>query len=291
MDSARALASRGYGLTLISRCLNVSRAQLSLCIHRPSDWQDRRRQRSHDDGGLISRIVKHIATLSTYGYRRVWALLRKESEDEGAETVNAKRVYRVMRDNHLLLERKGAAAEPRSHNGKVAVGQSDQRWCSDGFEFNCDNGDKLRVTFALDCCDREALDWIATNGGYTRDIVKDVMMNSVSKRFGNRLPDSPIEFLSDNGSCYTAKETRVFSRQLNLEQRTTPVRSPQSNGMAESFVKTMKRDYISVMPKPNQEVALINLAVAFEHYNEQHPHSALGYRSPREYRRRRESLT
>lgn len=53
----------------------------------------------------------------------------------------------------------------------------------------------------------------------------------------------------------------------------------------------MKRDYISVMPKPDREVALINLAVAFEHYNEQHPHSALGYRSPREYRRRRESLT
>ncbi len=167
----------------------------------------------------------------------------------------------------------------------MAVAQSDQRWCSDGFEFNCDDGDKLRVTFTLDCCDREALDWIATNGGYTSDIVKDSMMNSVSKRFGNRLSDLPIEFLSDNGSCYTAKETRAFSRQLNLEQRTTALRSPQSNGMAESFVKTIKRDYISVMPKPNREVALMNLAVAFEHYNNKHPHSALGYRSPREYRR------
>ena len=66
---------------------------------------------------------------------------------------------------------------------------------------------------------------------------------------------------------------------------------PAANGMAEGFVKTMKRDYISVMPKPNREVALMNLAVAFEHYNDKHPHSALEYRSPREYRRRRESLT
>ncbi|WP_446915297.1 integrase core domain-containing protein, partial [Klebsiella pneumoniae] len=32
-----------------------------------------------------------------------------------------------------------------------------------------------------------------------------------------------------------------------------------------------------------------NLAEAFEHYNEWHPHSALGYRSPREYLRRRTS--
>ncbi len=55
--------------------------------------------------------------------------------------------------------------------------------------------------------------------------------------------------------------------------------------MAESFVKTIKRDYVAHMPKPDRETALRNLAIAFEHYNEQHPHSALNYRSPREFRR------
>ncbi len=44
--------------------------------------------------------------------------------------------------------------------------------------------------------------------------------------------------------------------------------------MAESFVKTMKRDYISIMPKPDGLTAVKNLAEAFEHYNEWHPHSA-----------------
>lgn len=33
--------------------------------------------------------------------------------------------------------------------------ESNQRWCSDGFEFRCNNSEKLRVTFALYCCDRE----------------------------------------------------------------------------------------------------------------------------------------
>ncbi|MCV3065245.1 integrase core domain-containing protein, partial [Escherichia coli] len=37
--------------------------------------------------------------------------------------------------------------------------------------------------------------------------------------------------------------------------------------------------------------ALHNLAVAIEHYNENHPHSALGYLSPREYRRQRVTST
>ncbi len=46
---------------------------------------------------------------------------------------------------------------------------------------------------------------------------------------------------------------------------------------------------ISIMPKPDGLKAVKNLAEAFEHYNEWHPHSALGYRSPREYLRRRTS--
>jgi putative transposase len=55
--------------------------------------------------------------------------------------------------------------------------------------------------------------------------------------------------------------------------------------MAERFVKTMKRDYIAFIPKPDAETAGRNLAIALEHYNEQHPHSALNYRSTREFRR------
>ena len=88
-------------------------------------------------------------------------------------------------------------------------------------------------------------------------------------------------------SCYRANETRQFARMLGLEPKNTAVRSPESNGIAESFVKTIKRDYISIMPKPDGLTAAKNLAEAFEHYNEWHPHSALGYRSPREYLRQR----
>ena len=40
---------------------------------------------------------------------------------------------------------------------QLAVQTSDTRWCSDGFEFRCEDGAKLSVTFALDCCDREAI--------------------------------------------------------------------------------------------------------------------------------------
>ncbi|QQT74828.1 MULTISPECIES: IS3-like element IS2 family transposase [Shigella] len=288
VDSARALIARGWGVSLVSRCLRVSRAQLHVILRRTDDWMDGRRSRHTDDTDVLLRIHHVIGELPTYGYRRVWALLRRQAELDGMPAINAKRVYRIMRQNALLLERKPAVPpSKRAHTGRVAVKESNQRWCSDGFEFCCDNGERLRVTFALDCCDREALHWAVTTGGFNSETVLDVMLGAVERRFGNDLPSSPVEWLTDNGSCYRANETRQFARMLGLEPKNTAVRSPESNGIAESFVKTIKRDYISIMPKPDGLTAAKNLAEAFEHYNEWHPHSALGYRSPREYLRQR----
>ncbi|EMO0259275.1 IS3 family transposase [Escherichia coli] len=290
LDSARALIARGWGVSLVSRCLRVSRAQLHVILRRTDDWKDGRRSRHSDDTDVLLRIHHVIGELPTYGYRRVWALLRRQAELDGMPAINAKRIYRIMRQNALLLERKPAVPpSKRAHTGRVAVKESNQRWCSDGFEFRCDNGEKLRVTFALDCCDREALHWAVTTGGFNSETVQDVMLGAVERRFGNELPASPVEWLTDNGSCYRANETRQFARMLGLEPKNTAVRSPESNGIAESFVKTIKRDYISVMPKPDGLTAAKNLAEAFEHYNEWHPHSALGYRSPREYLRQQAS--
>ncbi|HHA5284139.1 TPA: IS3 family transposase [Escherichia coli] len=290
VDSARALIARGWGVSLVSRCLRVSRAQLHVILRRTDDWKDGRRSRHSDDTDVLLRIHHVIGELPTYGYRRIWALLRRQAELDGMPAINAKRIYRIMRQNALLLERKTAVPpSKRAHTGKVAVKESNQRWCSDGFEFRCDNGEKLRVTFALDCCDREALHWAVTTGGFDSETVQDVMLGAVERRFGNELPASPVEWLTDNGSCYRANETRQFARMLGLEPKNTAVRSPESNGIAESFVKTIKRDYISIMPKPDGLTAAKNLAEAFEHYNEWHPHSALGYRSPREYLRQRAS--
>ncbi|MHC6542569.1 IS3 family transposase [Escherichia coli] len=286
VDSARALIARGWGVSFVSRCLRVSRAQLHVILRRADDWKDGRRSRHTDDTDVLRRIHHVIGELPTYGYRRVWALLRRQTELDGMPAINAKRVYRTMRQNALLLERKPAVpSSKRAHTGRVAVKESNQRWCSDGFEFRCDNGEKLRVTFALDCCDREALHWAVTTGGFDSETVQDVMLGAVERRFGSELPASPVEWLTDNGSCYRANETRQFARMLGLEPKNTAVRSPESNGIAESFVKTIKRDYISIMPKPDGLTAAKNLAEAFEHYNEWHPHSALGYRSPREYLR------
>lgn len=96
MDSARALIARGWGVSFVSRCLRVSRAQLHVILRRTDDWKDGRRSRHTDDTDVLRRIHHVIGELPTYGYRRVWALLRRQTEPDGMPAINAKRVYRIM---------------------------------------------------------------------------------------------------------------------------------------------------------------------------------------------------
>jgi len=239
---------------------------------------------SADEGALLADIRLAIAGLPSYGYRRVWAVLRRHCLSDGHPAPNHKRVYRVMKANGLLLQRHSGRGEHRRHDGRVAVDERNTRWCSDAFEVACRDGARVRVAFAMDCCDREVLGHVATTGGVTGEMVCDLMVASAEKRFGrvNCLPRT-IEWLSDNGSPYTARDTRRFARDLGLDPVTTPIQSPQSNGMAEALVKTIKRDYARFADLPDARAALAQLPRWFAHYNRLHPHKALGYRSPREF--------
>lgn len=58
--------------------------------------------------------------------------------------------------------------------------------------------------------------------------------------------------------------------------------------MAEAFVKTFKRDYVFVNPTPDGPTVLEQLLRWFTDYNSVHPHSALGYRSPDEFREKQD---
>ena len=112
------------------------------------------------------------------------------------------------------------------------------------------------------------------------------MVESVEARFGPtaRVP-TPVQWLSDNGPCFVAGERVAFGRRLGLDICTTPTYSPESNGMAEAFVKTFKRDYTWVADLSSAPVVMGQLPRWFDDYNEHAPHKSLGMQSPRQYRR------
>lgn len=237
------------------------------------------------DLDLTADIRRLVDQRPTYGYRRIAALLKRERRSAGQPAVNARRVYRLMKRNGLLLARHTGRRLARLHEGEVATLRSNVRWCSDALEFSCWNGEVVRVAFALDCHDRKVIGWTATTAGISGEMIRDMMIECVEARFGAPRAPERIQWLTDNGSVYAATKTVDMALALNLEPCFTPVESPESNGMAEAFVKTIKRDYVRVNPIPDAATAIAAVGDWMEDYNTVHPHSRLGYRSPREYRR------
>jgi len=236
------------------------------------------------DEDLLPLVRRLVHERPTYGYRRITALANRELTRSGEPAVNHKRVFRVMKQNGMLLTRHTGRRSGRVHDGKVVVMRSNLRWCSDGFEITCWNGEPIRLAFIVDAHDREVIAWHAVVGaGISGSMVRDMMLEAVETRFAALRAPHPLEWLTDNGSAYTAKETCDFALALNLVPRFTPVQSPESNGISESFVKTFKRDYVRVNPLPDALTALRQIAGWFEDYNDNHPHSGLKMRSPREF--------
>ena len=270
-------------MTAVAQALGVARSNL---IERLKPAVARQRGPQPADQWLLPMIRAIGAERASYGYRRVTALLNRGLATEGRARINHKRIYRIMRLNQLLLPRYRGRRE-RSHDGVVITLKSNLRWCSDVFTIRCWNGAAVQVLFSLDGCDRAVMGWLATSGGVSGEMVRDLMSESLEHRFGPtaRSAPHPIQWLSDNGPCYTARETCEFARALGLVVCTTPTYSPQSNGMAEAFVKTFKRDYVYVNRLPSAAEVIARLPGWFTHYNEIHPHQGLGMRSPREYRR------
>lgn len=59
--------------------------------------------------------------------------------------VNDKRVYGIKQTHNPLLAQKYSKHPEPVHDAKVIVMRSNLRWCSDGFEFTCRNGDIVRL--------------------------------------------------------------------------------------------------------------------------------------------------
>ena len=119
----------------------------------------------------------------TYGYRRITALLNRKRAQERRPSLNHKRIYRVMSQHQLLLQRH-TGKPTRTHEGQVVTLRSDLRWCSDTFNIRCFNGEKVEVAFSLDTCDREIISYVATSAATTGESIRDLMMQSIEMRFG-----------------------------------------------------------------------------------------------------------
>ena len=163
------------------------------------------------------------------------------------------------------------------------MAEPNRRWASDITGIRAWNGQKGRLAIMIDCADRMVLAWRFAKR-VTADDLAEMLREAVFRRFGAaRDRARGIEFLSDNGPEYTSYRFRPFVRAMGLIPCHTPRRSPESNGLAEAFFGSVKRDYVyqaclETLPEVGRQIP-----AWIEHDNQKAPHSALKMQAPAEF--------
>lgn len=245
--------------------------------------------KKESDKDILDQIKPVIAARPTYGYKRVTRMVNRVRLTLDLPVINKKRVYRIMKIHGLLLPKSEITRAHRS-TGKVMTLHSNTRWCSDCFEIKCFNGEKVYVAFVVDSCDRSIMGYLAKDKPILSEDIQLIMLEAVENRFKNIRAPRTIEFLSDRGSIYRAYNVQSFARQLNLKSCFTAAYSPESNGMSESLVNTIKRDYVYVNDCVDAPMVINMIDGWIKDYNQEAPHSSLKMMSPHEFYRSREAL-
>ncbi len=255
------------------RALGKTRSWLYYRRQSGRGWPVRRPEVEEAISGLLG------ASPASYGYRRIHALLKRHGLVCGPKTV-----WRIMRRRGWLATgRLQRARSGRRHEGQVRVAESNRRWASDITGIRAWDGQKGRLAIMIDCADRMVLAWRFAKRITAEDLA-EMLREAVFRRFGEaRTRAQGIEFLSDNGPEYTSHRFRPFVRAMGLIPCHTPRRSPESNGLAEAFFGSFKRDYVYQACLETFAVVSRQVPQWIEHYNQQAPHSALGMRSPAEF--------
>ena len=181
-------------------------------LHAKSLYKKRRRKEkgviSSEDRLILLVLKRLLKDRGTYGYKRITAMYNRERIAGGLPVYNKKRIYRIMKAGSLLLPKSGKIREGAKGTGQIMTMRSDIRWCSDCFEVHCFNGEKVYVSFVLDCHDREAISFVAFSRPLLSEDIKSLMILAMERRFGCLHTGREIEFLTDRGSVYRAYDVQ-----------------------------------------------------------------------------------
>jgi transposase InsO family protein len=235
--------------------------------------------RDDAEAGLARRIGELAGLNPRYGYRRIWALLRREGR-----AVNEKAVHRLWRRAGLKLRGPKAAAKPRRRHGQDANGchlrpslGKDDVWTWDFLFDRTADGRSLKWLSLIDEYTRECLS-LEARRRMTAAEVRAILAGVVSRR-----GSAPRRIRSDNGPEFIAEAIRSYLESTGSGTLPVAPGRPWQNGYAESFHSRLRDEFLEreEFASPSQAQALADLWR--DEYNTARPHSSLKYRTPAEF--------
>ena len=230
------------------------------------------------DRGLVERMVGLSRENPRYGYRRVWAVLRREGWP-----VNKKRVHRLWRREGLKVpggkqRKRRRLLEGASGNGctKRRAERKDHVWSYDFVMDRTEDGRRLKMMPIVDEHTRECL-----SIEVERSITADDVVATLAGLFEER--GEPSYIRSDNGPEFVAEAVKRWLEASGVGTLYIEPGSPWENAYTESFNGRFGDELL----KREEFASLLEAKVLVEeyreNYNHRRPHSALGYRTPSEF--------
>jgi len=238
------------------------------------------------DEDLAAAIFSLIIQHPTFGYRRVWALLRF---GQGRE-VNRKKVYRIMKLKGWTTHQRRVTPRPRVRGSRSVAASSNARWAMDLTHVYCGEDGWGHLVAVIDCHDREIVGWEFALRGRAKEAER-ALEEACINRFGTlRVVGNGPVIRSDNGLVFLSKRFRQACRFYRLTQEFVTPYTPKQNGVVERFFRSLKEECVWQHLSESYREAKSTISRWIRWYNEERPHQALGYLSPSRYRVQQQPL-
>jgi putative transposase len=256
-----ALVMAGHGLSERQACklLEVDRSSY------------RYEPRPDGNAEIREELVSLARQKPRYGYRRLGVLLERRGH-----RVNHKRLYRLYRQEHLAVRRLKRKRLSRIAVPMASLARPNQEWSMDFVLDGLASGRILRAFTLIDSLTRECLaieiDSCLSSRRITRVLEWVIAQRGV-----------PEAVRCDNGPEFTSRHFLGWCEERKIQVNHIQPGKPMQNGWIESFNGRFRDECLNANWFATLFDARQKIESWREEYNQDRPHSSLGYRTPLEY--------
>ena len=192
--------------------------------------------------------------------------------------VNVKRVQRVWREAGLQVRKKQKRRRRLgpTNGQRLRAQKRNEVWSWDLIFDQTEQGRTLRILTLIDEYTKQAL---AIHVGYSiRAVDAIIVLEAAMERYG-----APRHLRSDNGPEFIAKAIQDWLEHTTIQTAYIRPDAPWEQAYIESFHDKLRDECLNREILPTLAEARLILEAWRVEYNQQRPHSALGYLTPEEF--------
>ncbi len=240
-------------------------------------------------------LLVHIEQLKAehpfWGYRRIWAYLKYRQSLK----VNRKRIYRLMKENNLLVIPNTKLKAKRGkypYRSKPKATRINQFWGIDMTKIMIPLFGWLYLVIVLDWFSKKIIGYSLKTHSKTQDWL-EAINNAVNNQFPQGILSKSCDLflISDNGSQPTSQKFMQACSVLEIKQIFASYSNPKGNADTERVIRTIKEDFIWLQEWQTPFEFEEGLIAWIDRYNNDYPHSSLGYKTPVQYEKEQLILT